>query len=805
MRTLLSDLRFAARVLWKKPGFTAVIALTLALGIGAGSAMFSVIHSLIMRPVDLPDLDRLAAIQESDTRGEFDDELAPRSFLDYRAESRSFAELCAYQWWQVALTGDGDPEHVQAFQVSPGWFPMLRVPPLLGRWFADDEVDGKNDKVAVLTHRLWQRRFGGDRGVVGRGIVLNGVTYTVVGVMPPDHAFPSGVEVFTPLTLTAQQRADRGSRFLGVVGRLAPGVSLEQAHAEQLEIGRRWAQTYPDAYAGRQVRVVSLTRSLTEDFTIDFIYLLFGAALFVLLIACANVANIFLAHAVARRRELAVRAALGAGRGRIVRQLVTEAALLGLCGGVASLILALWGIELIKGAMPADIVNYIPGWNQMGLNVPVLIFALAVGVGVGVLFGVVPAIHASRTDVNAVLKEGERGAGSAHSHRLRSVLVVSQVALALVLLLGAGALARGFQQLATARTALATEEILTLRVNLPEARYPEDHHILELERSVVARLTALPGVRGAGATLTIPWGQNNWSSDPTIEGRVERPEERSSVFYRTATAGFFELLRFPLLEGRTFGPEDGAGGSPVAVVSESTARRYWGDTSPIGKRLSLGGNPPEWLTVVGVVADVERLVGDQGPRPTVYVPFEQSPKRSMYFVVRAAGDPLAQARAAQAAVHAVDPLLPVFGVKSLMVARNERYAGIRIAGHMMGIFALLALVLAVIGIYGVIANLVNQRTHEIGVRMALGAQRGDVMRLVLRKGLVLTIIGLVIGLGLGAATVRAVAGFLAGIFEGELALFIALPPAVALLALLGCWLPARRATRVDPMIALRSE
>jgi putative ABC transport system permease protein len=382
--------------------------------------------------------------------------------------------------------------------------------------------------------------------------------------------------------------------------------------------------------------------------------------------------------------------------------------------------------------------------------------------------------------------------------------VVAQVALALVLLLGAGALARGFQRLATARTELVPDGVLTLRVNLPAARYPEDHHVIDAQRRMVERLAELPGVDAVAAALNIPWGTNGWTSVPAIEGRDEPPGRRPSVNHRPASPGYFELLRMPVLEGRTFTAADGADAPPVAVVSTAAVRRYWPDTTPIGKRLSFGGD--RWLTVVGVVADVELFVGDPGPRPTVYVPLAQQPRRGFYFALRTrGGDPLAHARAAQAAIHSVDPLLPVFAVKTLAGARHERFAGIRIAGQLMASFALLALLLAVVGIYGVIANLVNQRTHEIGVRMALGARGGDVVRLVLRKGLVLTAIGLVIGLALGTAAVKTVASFMLGVFENELVLFVALPPAVAALALLGCWVPARRATRVDPMIALRSE
>jgi putative ABC transport system permease protein len=803
----LQDLRFATRVLWKKPGVTAIIVLTLALGIGAGSSMFSVVHKLLLRPLDLPDLDRLAAVQERSISGEWVDNLTPRVFLDLHEDARSFAQLGAFRWWTVAITGeDSHPEEAYAFQVSPGWFDMFGERPVLGRWFAADEVGGRNERVVVLGHGLWQRRYGGDRDIVGKTIALDGVSHTVVGVMPARFAVPPAADLWAPLTLTAEQRADRTARSLTLIGRLAPGVDRRQAHAEISQIGERLAALHPATSGGRALRVRSLTDSLSDDFTRDFIFILFGAALFVLLVACANVANVFLAHALSRRRELAVRAALGAGRGRIVRQLLTEAALLGLLGGGASLLVASWSLELLKSSIPRTTVRFIANWDAMGVDPIVLAFAAAVGLGVGLLFGVVPALQVSSTDVNSVLKEGERGGGGGRrAQRLRSALVVAQVALALIMLIGAGSMTLAFSRLFDHHARLDPEGVLTMRLNPPASRYPEPRHAHELARAAIERVSAAPGVEAAAASSNIPWGNNGWSRVIHIGHQPVDEQRPIIVHYRAVSPGYFRLLRVPFREGRDLSERDGADAPRVAIVGATTARQHWPGESAIGKRLRLGAKPGEpWITIVGVVPDLEVHVGEPGPRPFLYVPLTQSDATDFYLVARAA-DPAARARDVLAAVHAVDPLLPATWVRTLVDARAERFSGLRAGAGIMASFALLALVLAVVGIYGVIANLVSQRTHEIGVRMALGAQRRDVLRLVLRRGVALTAAGVAIGVALGWAMVKVFASVLVGLFGGGPALLAIFAAAVVVAALLGCWIPARRATRVDPMIALRAD
>jgi len=802
---LIQDVRYALRVLARKPGFTLVVVLTLALGIGAGSSMFSIVHSLLVRPLDLPEMDRLAMVQ-ANLRTDFQNEVSPRAFLDYGGEARSFERLAAYQYWDVAVSGGGDPEAVLAFQVSPGFFDMLGVRPILGRWFAADEVDGQNERVVVLAHSIWDRRYGRDPLIVGKTVTIDRLPYTVVGVMPASFRFPSAAEMWAPLTLTPKQRADRGSHYLITVGKLAPGVSLEAADAEMRQLGERHAATYPDE-AGSHLRVVSLVHGTVEDGTRDFIIMLAGAAAFVLLIACANVANLFLAHTLARRRELAVRAALGAGRGRVVRQLLTEATLLGLVGGLASLLFAGWAVDAVKGALPAEVVRFVPGWENMGVDPRVLGFALVAGFVVGLIFGILPALEVSRSDVGAVLKdEGRSSTASVKTQRLRAALVVGQIALALILLLGAGALAKAFVRMASADAGIDPSSVLTIRVNLPEDRYREPSARVGFEERVRARMAALPGVLQAGATLNVPWGDHNWSKYAYPEGRPVKPGEEISVQWRPCAPATLELLRVRRLAGRDLEERDAADAPRVAVVSVRAARALWDEDSPIGKRFrwdASDGSP--WVTVVGVVADVRDQIGTPDARATIYVPYAQDATRGITFVLRAAGDPLALTHPAEATIFAEDAAQPVARVRSLDMVVAERLVGVRIGAGMMGAFALLALALGAIGIYGVIATLVTQRTHELGVRMALGAQRADVLRLILGKGVLLTTIGVVVGLGAGVALLRVIGSVLAGLIDDDMIVFVVFTAAVTAIALLGTLIPAWRATRVDPLVALRHD
>ena len=805
---IVQDLRFAMRVLFRKPGLSLVIILTLALGIGSGGAMFSIVHALLLHPVDLPDLDRLAAIQIERNGNEAQSRIPPGTFLDARADTTTFESVAAIQYWEVPMSGVGDPEELVAAQVSPGFFDMLRVKPALGRWFAADEVDGQREHVVILGDRLWERRFHRDPEVLGRSIVLAGDSYTIVGVMPRSFRMPAAAEVWAPLTLTPDQRKERGSAYLDNVARLREGATLADAGAEVRQLGERYAATYPEL-ANSRLRVVSLTHSLSEDLTRTFVIVLFGAALFVLLIACANVANVFLAYALARRKELAVRAALGAGRTRIVRQLVTEAMILGLGAGVVSLLFASWATDLVKGAMPASLIRFVPGWETIGVDPFVLGFALALGLLVGVVFSIVPALQVSRTDVGAVLKDEGRGTtSSSQTHRLRNGLVVAQVALALMLLLGAGALTRGFVRLAYAHEGIDPKNLLTMHVTMPQSREAlPPATILAFEGRLLERLNSVPGVIGAAVVNNVPWGNDGYNRFAFPEGRAVRPGEEISVDYRPSSAGYLELLHVRRLEGRGITAADGKDAPKVGVVSAGAAHRLWPDSSPLGKRFrwSQTAEAP-WITVVGVVGDVQDRNDEDGPRAGIYVPFEQAPSARMYLILRTVGPPLAVAQAAQAAVFAVDASQPVTNVRTMDMVVAERVVGLRIATGLMGAFALLALLLSAVGIYGVIATLVTQRTHEIGVRMALGAQRGDVLRLILGKGLFLTSVGMLAGLAVGYGLVRFLATLLPpAMFDGDALVFVVFTAMVGGISMAGSLVPALRASRLDPLRALRAD
>ena len=804
---VIQDLRFALRVLVRKPTFTAIVVLTLALGIGAGSAMFSIIHALLVRPLDFPELDRLAMIQVSENGDQFDDSASPRAFLDYQRDAQSFERLAAYQYWEVPLSGSGDPEQVLAFQVSPGYFDMFGVRPALGRWFADDEVDGQKENVVILSHALWDRRYGRDPSIVGKPIIVAGASYVVVGVMPATFRFPTPAELWAPLTLTPSQRQDRGGRYLGLVGKVKPGVTIAAADAEMRQMGGLHAQTYREDQK-RVVRVVTLVSGITEDYTRNFIFVLLGAALLVLLIACANVANLFLAHALARRKELAVRAALGAGRRRIVRQLLTEAALLGVVSGAGSLLLASWAVDLVKGAMPRSIVRFIAAWDTMGVEPAVLAFALGCGVVVGFVFGIVPAIQVSRSDLNSTLKDSDRGTtGGRDTHRMRNLLVVAQIALALLLLLGAGAMVKGFARMANPPRGVDLDGVLSFKVTLPQAReLKPQQEIVAFARDALDRLRALPGIEGAGAVNNVPFGNNGSTRVPFPEGRVVQREDEIGVDYRPATPGYLELLRIPRLDGRSLEERDGVDAPRVAVISQTAARRLWPGESPIGKRFRWGRDDKlPWVTVVGVVGDVHDRPYDPGPRGQVWMPFVQQAPVTMYFVIRTRGEPMATARAAARAIYAVDPNQPVTDMRTLAMVQSERISGMRIGTWMMAGFAILALILSAVGIYGVVATLVTQRRPEIGVRMALGARRGDVLRLVLGRGAILTAAGIVLGLGAGILLVRFLASVLVGAIDNDTIVFVVFTTVVAVIATLGSLVPAWRATKVDALAALRQD
>ena len=808
------DLKLAARSLLRTPAFTAVAVATIAFGIGVTGANFSIVTEILVRPIALDDLDRLVMIQ-SKGRGDFqfdDYASSPRAYLDWTRETRSFEGLAAYRLTNVNLLGaGGPPEYVRGSRVSPEFFPLLRPRAALGRALLADEVAQRRD-VVVLSDGLWRRRYAADPAIVGQTIQLNGESHLVAGVMPPSFRLPYAAELWLPLKLSPADRDDRALRDLAVVGRLRPGQTVAAADAEMRTVGARHAQLFPTSDAGRSLRAVSLRRGLTEDSTRSFIHTMMAGSLFVLLVVCLNVANLLLARGSVRRRELAVRAALGASRGRLTRLLLAESLLLALLAGALSLLVAAWSLELIRNGVSPSITRNLPGWDRLEINGAVLGYTLAAALATALAFGLAPALQLTRTPVGQALGESARtSTASRPLRRLRSALVVAQVAMALVLLAGAGALLAGVQRNANPRRGLDPDGVLTMQVVLRGDRYQARDQLLEFQRRTVAELAALPGVAGAAAASSIPWGNFAQSEPVHFDGRPPpRPGEVPAIELRAITPGYLELLRIPLLAGEPLGARDARPeAGRRALISASAARRFWPGGNAIGRQFRTGaasGDGGTVWTVGGIVGDVHHH-WLRHPLPTMYVAAAHAVSAQMYLVLRlaGAGDPARLAPAAQAAVNRIDPELPVSNIRPLEQVLADRVSGTRVGSLMMGGFAAMALLLAALGIHGVVAYLVAQRHREIGIRLALGARAGQVLRLVMGRGVRLTLVGLALGLPGAVLVTRVLATFLADLIDTDVASLLLFTLMVAALALLSTFLPARRATRVDPMVALRSE
>jgi putative ABC transport system permease protein len=807
MQTFLQDLRYGVRVLVKRPGYAAVAVVALALGIGVNTTIFSVVNALLMKPLPFNDLDRIVAVWERmPSQGVDRNETAPANFADWRAESRSFEQMGVYTGWAANLTGVDTPERVQGYRVTAGLFDALGVRPLYGRNFTAAEEERGKDAVAILGHSFWRRRFGGDPSIVGRTIQLNGVAREVVGVMPPELNFPRGGEVFAPLALTPQQAANRGAHYLLTVARLKPGVTLAQAQAEMDGIAARLAEKYPNTNTGRGVVVNTLLGDTVLHYR-PALLVLMAAVGFVLLIACANVANLLLARAAGRQKELAVRAALGASRLRVVRQLLTESLILSVVGGGCGVLIAFWASDLIRSSIPAEFVSFIPGWARIGVDARALGFTLGLSVLTGLLFGLAPALQASRPDLNATLKEGGKASGAVGGQRLRGALIVAEVALSFVLLIGTGLMVKSFLGLVTADPGFDSEGVLAMELALPAAKYNDAARRADFYRQLVARLEAVPGVEAAGVVNHLPLGGSNSSTSFLLEGQPEPPPGRENeARYRVCSPRYFETLGMRLAAGRAFTEQDAANAPPVVIVNRTLARRYWPGEDPLGKRIRETGDPARnpWMQVVGVVGDVKHEM-NQEVTPEFYVPHAQRPAGEMNLVVRTKGEPVALAATVRNEVLVLDKDQPVYRTRPMTQVRAESLMLQRFAAVALGVFALIALALAGVGLYGVMSYTVSQRTHEIGVRMALGARGADVLRLVVGQGMKLALIGLGIGLAGSLALTRAIAGLLYGVSATDPATFTLIALVLAGVALLACYVPARRATKVDPMVALRCE
>ena len=804
LETLWQDLRYGARMLLKNPSFTFVAVLTLALGIGANTAIFSVVNAVLLRPLPYAEPERLVWLW--DTQPQLP--TAPTSlpdFLEWKSQNRSFEHLAAFQSGSMFLdTGDGTRDTPVGL-VTPEMFALFRVSPILGRTFTDEETLPGRFRVAVLGHALWRSRFGSDPNVLGRTIDLSGAPYTIIGVMPEGFSFPDRAELWRPLPIDPNN-LDWGPHYLRVVGRLKPGVTLKQAQAEMSPIAARLSAQHADKNAGHGVKLELLRDVVVGDIG-PALFILLGAVGFVLLIACANVANLLLGRVGARQKEIAVRTALGAGRLRVVRQLLTESLMLSVGGGAAGLLIAVWGVNWLVSLGP----DTIPRVHEIAVDPRVICFTLLISVATSLLFGLAPALQASRPDLTGALKEGGRSGAGLHRNRLRSVLVISEVALSLVLLIGAGLMIRSFAKLNEVDPGFNPNRVFTMGVALLRNKYPEEERVASFYSQLLERAAATPGVESAGAISDLPLLGSNTSDSFTIEGRPPvAKQEEPSTDYHVVTPRYFESMGIPLLAGRDFAETDTKQAPNVVVINESFARRHFAGDNPLGHRIRLQGQERDPLLIVGVVGDVRQLGIDKQPVPEAFVPFLQDPlsktyQRSMTIVARTKSDPAAVAGSLRAALTSLDKSLPVYDLKPMTEYLRDSLARRRFNLILLTAFGGVALALAAVGIYGVISYGVTQRTHEIGIRMALGAKKGDVLRLVVRQGMMMALVGVAIGLLASLALTRLMESLLFGVSVTDPLTFTMIALLLTSVALLACFVPARRAAKVDPLVALRYE
>jgi putative ABC transport system permease protein len=808
MQTLLQDLRYGARMLMKNPGFTLIAVITLALGIGANAAIFSVVNAVLLRPLPFKDPGRLVWVWGTVPKfGQANH--SPVEFLAYQAQQASFTEMAAYRNMAFTVTGGGEPEYVQGVIVSPNYFSMLGVPAARGRVFQPEDVRPGASRVAVVSYDLWQKRYGGDPSLIGRSFTINGESATVIGVMPPDFQ----TNLSTNLWLSPRQIAPdyqmnyhgdtlamRDNHYLRVMGRLKPGATIQQAQAELNAVASRLEREYPDQ-AGHGARVVSLQELAVSDVRLTLLTL-FGAVGLVLLIACANVTNLSLARATSRYREIAIRAAVGASRFSLIRQLLTESVLLSLAGGLAGWLLASWGVELLLSLSPDGALRL----HEAKLDTTVFFFTLGVSVAAGVVFGLAPALAASKTDLASALKEGARGASSgAGRNPLRQGLVVAEVALALVVLIGAGLLVGSFARLVAVKPGFDPNNLMTMWVALTSERYGTVTANTRFIKELTASLEALPGAQGVAISDDFPIQGTDTSDYPEIEGRGAAPEDRVLVGRHVINPRYFEAMGTRLVKGRAFTERDDANAPPVIIINEAMASRVWPNEEALGRRIRFGPQSEPWSEVVGVVANVKHDGLHLADSPHCYSPHLQQPWPFLAIAVRSQTDQAALLASVRQAVRKIDPNLPL--VQPL--AMKDRMEGVlatrRLTLALFSLFAVVALALAAIGLYGVMSYGVAQRTRELGLRIALGATSRDALKLIIGQGMKLVALGLALGMGGALAAGRLMANLLFGVSATDPLTFAVIAFLLAFVALLACYIPARRATKVDPMVALRNE
>jgi putative ABC transport system permease protein len=796
---MLTDTRYAIRQLITTPGFTVVAVLTLAFGIGATSAIFSVVNTVMLQPLPYPQPDGLVRIFERVPQyGRFS--VAPANFLDWRRQSSVFERIAAYAGGTDTFIGSDGPERIPMASVSWDTFELLGVAPALGRSFRADEDLPKQNTVIVISHGMWQRRFGGDPGVLGRSVPLSGSPVTIIGVMPPDFYFPSrDPEFWRPIAFDPAS-ATRGGHFIGVIARLKPGVTVDQAGVEMRTIAERLAVQHPDSSANESAETIAL-HDLIVGPVRPMLLTLLAAVGVIVLIACANVANLLLVRASVREKEIAIRSALGAGRRRLVMQMLVESLVLALGGGALGVLLAYLAIGPIQTLSAGSI----PRASELALDRTVLAFAVLVSLATGVIFGLVPAWQASRAGLGTVLKEGGRSSSTSGGRWVRSTLLVAEVALSIVLLVGASLLLRSFAKLTSVDPGFTPDRVLAFRVALPLTAYPEDHVRVAFYDRLIEKLGSLPGVETAGMVQQLPM-RGGYVLSFEIQGRPPaRPGEELSANHRVVSPGYFRALGIPQLRGRALSDRDTSKAPMVAVVDQAFVQRHFPDEDPIGRGIDIGNGTDGFYEIVGVVGDVHYSGLDAAAAPTMYVPFQQDVFSSMWMVVATRGEPAQMTGAVRQTVRGLDGSLPAFSIAPLADVVSESVAQRRFSMLLLGLFALVALFLAAVGLYGVVAYTVNQRTQEIGLRMAIGAKPGDVLRMVIGGGMKLAAIGVVIGIGGALALAGLVASMLYGVTPFDPASYAATAAVLLAVAALACWIPARRAMRVDPLVALRQE
>jgi putative ABC transport system permease protein len=805
--TIWLDARYAARGFFQSPAFTAVALVALALGIGANTAIFSVVNAVLLRALPYRDADRLVAMWEDNRNGHHPrNVISPANFLDWQAQAKSFEGMAAFYDAQFNLTGAGDPVAVPAQVAATNLFEVLGASPLLGRTFTPEDGQPERGDVIVVSHGFWQRQLGGAPDVIGKTVALEGAKATIIGVMPADFKWfvKENSRSGKPAELwVATRLRARPGRYLSAVGRLKPGVSFAAAQAEMNAVMAHVEQERPDYNANTGVTLVPLREQLAGEIRKPLLILL-GAVAFVLLIACANVANLMLARAASRSKEIAIRAALGAGSGRIVRQLLTESLLLSVVGGALGVGLAMWGVDALVALSPPNLI----GSAQVGVSLPVLGFTLLVSVLTGVVFGLLPALEASRADAGDALKESGRGNTSGRSRRARSAFVVAQVALALVLLVGAGLLVRSFNRLVSVDPGFDPSNLLTMRVQLPAGKYKEDSQVVSFFRQATGQLATLPGVRSVSVANYLPFYTGLGARTSfRVDGRPEPPRGgEPSTDVRVVDENYFAALGIPVRQGRTFTAQEAAEDRHTIIISESLARKYFPGENPLGKRIAVEMmEKPPMNEIVGVVSDVRYDKLDGETYPMVYWTQPQLAYSQMTFVVRTQGDPSALADAARRVIQSIDPQQPVADVRTMESWIGESVSRARFGALLLTVFSCLALLLAAVGIYGVMAYTVAQRQQEIGIRMALGAQTRDVLGMIMRQGMGMTLVGVALGLAGGLVLTRVVSGLLYGVSATDPLTFAGVAVLLTLVALVACLVPARRATRIDPMDALRYE